>query len=364
MILCAAGDIHGAIARFYADVLAFEAELGLRFDHVLHVGDFGIWPDAERVDKATRNHDGAGDFPAWQTEQRAVPRPTVFIKGNHEDFRWLNQRREERRLEVLPGLTYLPNGEVLEIEAGGGFCRVGGIGGCHRPSSYARSARSPALRHFTRDEVEQLAAQRQLDILLLHDAPGGVEFTWRRKDGSVWRRVVSEAQGLADVVAATQPLVCLFGHHHTRLDVTVAGVPCLGLNKVGYPGNLVALEVAPPPLRSYRVLGEWPPPGRREGEEGEVGISPKLETLVRQLVELKAQARQLGLFTEDRDLLTCPRCGLMEDVLIGGRLVTWPGEGDGRDTGLRFTADHTDHLRFTCPRCGGPVVLKEDPEDG
>lgn len=62
MFICAAGDIHGAMDRLYDDVSAFEALLGIRFDYVLHVGDFGIWPDASRIDKATRHHDGAGDW--------------------------------------------------------------------------------------------------------------------------------------------------------------------------------------------------------------------------------------------------------------------------------------------------------------
>jgi hypothetical protein len=44
MILCAAGDIHGALDRLYEDVLALEAALGVRFEWVLHVGDFGVWP--------------------------------------------------------------------------------------------------------------------------------------------------------------------------------------------------------------------------------------------------------------------------------------------------------------------------------
>ena len=74
MIVCAAGDIHGALDRFYGDVLAFEVALGVRFAHVLHVGDFGIWPDPERVDKATRKHEGAGAFPAWLAAKRGVRR--------------------------------------------------------------------------------------------------------------------------------------------------------------------------------------------------------------------------------------------------------------------------------------------------
>jgi len=32
VILCAAGDIHGALDRLYEDVLAFETALGARFE--------------------------------------------------------------------------------------------------------------------------------------------------------------------------------------------------------------------------------------------------------------------------------------------------------------------------------------------
>jgi hypothetical protein len=49
MFICAAGDIHGAMDRLYDDVLAFEGSLGVRFDYVLHVGDFGVWPDPDRT---------------------------------------------------------------------------------------------------------------------------------------------------------------------------------------------------------------------------------------------------------------------------------------------------------------------------
>jgi predicted phosphodiesterase len=113
MILCVAGDIHGALDRMYGDILAFEAALSVRFDWVLHVGDFGVWPDASRIDGATRRHEG--DFPAWAAERRSAPRPTVFIKGNHEDFVWLDAQPSA---EVLPDLFYLRNGQVQELRAG------------------------------------------------------------------------------------------------------------------------------------------------------------------------------------------------------------------------------------------------------
>lgn len=60
-------------------------------------------------------------------------------------------------------------------------------------------------------------------------------------------------------LAKTQPTLCFFGHHHTRLDAEVAGKRCIGLNKVGYPGNLVAVEIAGARGRDCRVVAEWPP---------------------------------------------------------------------------------------------------------
>jgi hypothetical protein len=35
-LYCAAGDIHGALSRFYADVLAFEGALGETFHPMCH----------------------------------------------------------------------------------------------------------------------------------------------------------------------------------------------------------------------------------------------------------------------------------------------------------------------------------------
>jgi hypothetical protein len=256
VILCAGGDIHGALDAFYLSVLAFEEALGLRFDWVLHVGDFGIWPDPSRVDGATKRHDGAGDFPAWVSERRAAPRPTVFIKGNHEDFVWLDA---QPRSEVLPGFHYLRSGTAMDLAVGDDQVRVGGVGGCHGPSNFERPSatlQGYAKRHYTRDEIKRLVEGPRLDILLTHDAPRGVRFDRHRRGEGY----LSEAAGLDELIAGTRPRVCFFGHHHTRLDADVAGVPCLGLNKVRCPGNLVAIEIRGGDA-GWRKLGEWPERG-------------------------------------------------------------------------------------------------------
>lgn len=253
MLFCAAGDIHGAIDRLYADVAAFEASLGVRFDHVLQVGDFGVWADPNRIDRATRHHEGAGDFPEWLRENRAAPRPTVFIKGNHEDFVWLDA---EQDAEVLPGLTYLRNGSTVDIhDHVAGTIRVGGVGGCYGPSDYRRRSgrlQGYARRHYTSDEVERLANAGSVDIVLTHDAPSGVRFERHRRGAGY----ISEAAGLDGLLARLQPRVCFFGHHHTRIDAEVSGVRCIGLNKVAMAGNLVALDIEPD-KHDFSILGEY-----------------------------------------------------------------------------------------------------------
>lgn len=251
ILLCAGGDIHGALDRFYADVLAFEAALGSPIEHVLHVGDFGVWPDPERIDRATRAHDGAGDFAAWHASGHAVPRKTTFIHGNHEDFDFLP--RHELR-EVLPGLRYLPSGASVAIVGG---LRVAGIGGCYGPSDYdvpTRQLQGGARRHYTREQAVRVGRDGRVDILLLHDAPAGTRLARRLPSGGI-ESYASQAPGLGEAVARTRPAICFFGHHHQRVDAMIGGVRCIGLNSVGQPGNLVAFRIAE---GACEVVAEWP----------------------------------------------------------------------------------------------------------
>jgi len=77
--------------------------------------------------------------------------------------------------------------------------------------------------------------------------------------------------------------------------------------------------------------------------------------LARQLAQVKRQASALGIFTDDRELLECPSCGLLEDVTAEGVLVTYPKESAGlKDCGLRFK--QVGETSFACPSCGATVV--------
>ena len=80
-----------------------------------------------------------------------------------------------------------------------------------------------------------------------------------------------------------------------------------------------------------------------------------LHVLCEQLQKIRQQAEIVGLFIDNRELLDCTHCGLQEDVLIDGRLVTHQANAaDATDSGLRFSA--ADDGNFVCPQCGAIVA--------
>lgn len=91
----------------------------------------------------------------------------------------------------------------------------------------------------------------------------------------------------------------------------------------------------------------------------------EIKALAAQISALQQQAKALGMFANDRELLKCPRCGLMEDVTHQGLLITCREPDLGHDTGLRFEALTADSFR--CPACGQTVhepLSDEEQTDG
>jgi predicted RNA-binding Zn-ribbon protein involved in translation (DUF1610 family) len=92
----------------------------------------------------------------------------------------------------------------------------------------------------------------------------------------------------------------------------------------------------------------------RTNKSAKQGGMDGLIALARQLEQVKVQARALGIFANDRELLECPNCGLLEDVTATGLLVTYSKDSvDLQDCGLRFRP--VDNTRFACPKCGTSV---------
>ncbi|MEW6669416.1 MAG: hypothetical protein AB1512_29745 [Thermodesulfobacteriota bacterium] len=84
--------------------------------------------------------------------------------------------------------------------------------------------------------------------------------------------------------------------------------------------------------------------------------SPETYALAEKIVRLKEEQRRLGLFCEDRELLSCPCCEIEEDVTFDGFLIVTNLSNPGVDTGLRFSALDEGKGLYRCPGCGKEVV--------
>ncbi len=102
-------------------------------------------------------------------------------------------------------------------------------------------------------------------------------------------------------------------------------------------------------------------PSKDTWTDGVPDVTPLAQGLYPLLEELAAwqtKARELGLFVNDRELLQCSSCGLMEDVASDGRLFTCRPEALGEDTGRRFAELSPNH--FQCPACGAVIHQADD----
>jgi Icc-related predicted phosphoesterase len=208
------GDIHGD------------------FDSARHImrtyPDIGIWLCVgDLADDAGRYH--------------AVDAPLYFIKGNNENFDLI-------AADVLPtNLHFLPN--ATEIELAG--LTIAGLGGTFAPTWYETpaaelphpkkgSARATELadkrRHFVREEVDVCRGMRDIDIFLTHEAPKPFRPLAGGGGPDAGKAQINE------VLAAMQPRLHVFGHHHRYSESEREGVRSIGLDLVSR--SWVLLDVA------------------------------------------------------------------------------------------------------------------------
>jgi|GEM_PF-1525615 len=262
MLVCAVGDCHGQLDTMYEQVFEMERKFGRQVELVVQVGDFGIWPEPENVDKATKKR-GIGDFPKWWREKKIAPRPTIFIAGNHEDFSFL---RNLENLELLPNMTFLSWGEVITFRTEKEEIHIGGIGGCYGETSYFRKiVHGGRRRHYLQQELEALTLHQRdapkLDILMMHDAPEGrcVARAYPSLPPRGEYIVTSSSLGLGSLVGTLQPKICLTGHLHFRTERRINGVCVIGLGLIPGPGSMMLLEFSKSTAEPDIVM-EWPEP--------------------------------------------------------------------------------------------------------
>jgi len=211
-----AGDWHGNTGWAVRAIRRICAQLpgdGPRI--VLHLGDFGIWPDRRGTEFLARTDAALADAGAqlW------------FVDGNHEDHGMLGRLTPgpDGRSPVTGRIWHLPRGYRWQWH-GRRWLALGGA------VSLDRAERTAGRDWFADEEISagQAAAAvagGRADVLVSHDCPAGIEhaFTavppaWSRSDVA---RSERHRERLAGVAAAVRPAVLLHGHLHEYYQRTV-----------------------------------------------------------------------------------------------------------------------------------------------
>ena len=215
MLMGFIGDVHGRVFHALAALLLWQAEHGRRLDLVIQVGDLGAYPDPSRMDAATRQYlavdPAEADFARMFTAdgpladqlrriREHLDSPVHFLRGNHEDFDWLDSLPVDAalgtaRVDDFDLFRYVPDGTVLRRDG----LRIGFLGGVEE--------RSDRARIDSRAYSTMLAlGLGEIDILVAHQGQYGTSIGYHGD--------VHGSRLMTNLIERTQPAYFLFGHAH------------------------------------------------------------------------------------------------------------------------------------------------------
>lgn len=222
------GDVHGHLTLVYRLLGRWQRETGRALDLILQVGDLGAFPPPFRLDRATKRfaesdpdelgfaayHEGGPEADAFfgpdaPADQR-ISADLVFIRGNHEDFEFLDEAGAGSDapvpVDAYQKILYLPNGARFTFGRGPHRITIGGLGGI---SDGGRPGRDPVSEHYTASEVRRLRSRgERVDVLLSHEPPHGAAAAIhpRYADGG--------SRDVLELLRELRPRYHFAGHYH------------------------------------------------------------------------------------------------------------------------------------------------------
>ncbi len=217
MLIGFIGDVHGMVFHALAALATLQERLGRRFDLLVQVGDMGAYPDPARMDEASKRYLEAepsqGHFGLLlHAEGELAERlrrlrgefsgPLHFIRGNHEDYRWLrglpvDAASGTAAVDPFDFLRYVPDGTTLRF----GEFTVAFLGG----EESGRSVEDGEIDPEAYGRLMPLGPG-EVDLLVTHDAPYGLSTGYHGQ--------VQGSRLITGLVERLQPGFHLAGHYH------------------------------------------------------------------------------------------------------------------------------------------------------
>ncbi len=204
IVLC--GPIEGALDAFYDHINDSGAAWAVC------AGDYGIWPDPARMDRASKKH-AASDFAKRYVgiTNKVIYVPTLTISGVHDDHKWLAQRKSADNTEILANVHWLANGYKTLI-GWDTAVRVTGMGRAYSEATYGGNFGPKSHRHYTRRDIERGCSSGPTELLVVYEH--------------------LDAPGIRNLVYATRPKLILNVEHPNQKSYTeIQGIPVIQLGR-------------------------------------------------------------------------------------------------------------------------------------
>ena len=235
MIIGFIGDVLGKVFNAIAVPAMWQAVTGKRFDLLIQLGDLGAYTDPDRLDEAGKRYlelDSSvqGFKSLLQADGRraellrkmrdSFASPIYFLRGNHEDFEYINQLQADHTPPSAPVdpfdlYRYVPDGTVMEL----GDTRIALLGGIETKVPDAQSIDGRAY------EALKAMGSGAFDVLVTHDPPHGISVGFRGN--------LQGSKMVTELIERTQPAFHLSAHlHHLNGPRTYGRTTSLSLSSL------------------------------------------------------------------------------------------------------------------------------------
>jgi Icc-related predicted phosphoesterase len=178
-------DIHGRVALAFKLCARWQVETGQRIDLILQAGDLGAFPDLGGLDKATRRYGEKDPSELGFSEHFAqhdakieemlshTTAPMVFVRGNHEDHRWLDELERLSgseplfRIDVYRRIFCLKTGVPYRHTVGDETISIIGIGRVGLPED-SHKREDKHIQAYESRRLWDVGVDR-CNVLLTHD---------------------------------------------------------------------------------------------------------------------------------------------------------------------------------------------------
>ena len=250
------GDIHGRIFHTLAILDYWQTKNNYKLDAIIQVGDLGAYPKPDEImlnSKFVLQDPTELDFSRFihadgvlkenlSFIRQRFRNPIWFIRGNHEDFSWLEHLSAKSgeavtSVDQFNLLKYVADGTIADI----GGLKVAFLGGIETETADERTIKESAY--------DQLIEQKpgEIDVLVTHDAPYGI--------GVGFKGEIQGSRNITELIETIQPKYLFAGHYHhmngprkygetTYMGLNIL-IPPIKKDKLGrsQPGSICILDI-------------------------------------------------------------------------------------------------------------------------